>query len=166
MAFFVPMLAAMGGGSALAGAAVGLSAISTIASGYSQSQQYKSQAAAANYNAIVGRQQSEAALSTANQREEQQRRVARLHSGELRAAVAESQTGLGGSNADVTRQSEILAEMDALNIRYEGQVQSTGLLNQSNVDAYQAKTYKKAASNAVTMGYVGAATKLLSGASK
>lgn len=166
MAFFVPMLAAMGSGSALAGAAVGLSAIATIAGGYSQSQQYKSQAAAANYNAIVGRQQSEAALSTANQREEQQRRVARLHSGELRAAVAESQTGLGGSNADVTRQSEILAEMDALNIRYEGQVQSTGLLNQSNVDAYQAKTYKKAASNAVTMGYVGAATKLLSGASK
>jgi hypothetical protein len=161
MAFFIPILAAVGGGSAMAGAAVALSAVSAVAGGYAQSKQLKAQAQADQYNALVGRQKSEATLSAANQQEEQQRRVARLASGERRAAIAQSGAGLGGSNADIDRQSEVMAELDSLNIRYSGQLQSTGLLNQSNLDEASARNNKKAAKSAVTMGYVGAATKLL-----
>lgn len=162
MAFIVPALTAIGGGSAIAGAAVAMSAVGAIAGGVAQSNQYKSQAKAAEYNALMGRQQASAALTSANQREEQQRRAARVMSGERRAAIAQSGAGLGGSNADVDRQSEVLAELDALNIRYEGQVQSTGLLNQSELDTYQAKSYKSAAKGAITKGVIGAASTMLS----
>lgn len=161
MAFIIPVFAALGGGSALAGAAVAVSAVSSIAGGYAQSKQLKAAAAADQYNALVGRQKSEATLAAANQQEEQQRRVARLASGERRAAIAQSGAGLGGSNADVDRQSEIMAELDSLNIRYSGQLQSTGLLNQANLDEASAKNNRKSAKSAVTMGYVGAASKLL-----
>lgn len=162
MAFIIPVLGALGGGSAMAGAAVALTAVSSIAGGYAQSKQLKAQAQADQYNALVGRQKAQNVTSAANQQEEQQRRVARLAAGERRAAISQSGAGLGGSNADIDRQSEIMAELDSLNIRYSGQLQSTGLLNQSNLDEASAKSNKKAAKSAVTMGYVGAATKLLS----
>lgn len=162
MAFFVPLLAAAGGGSALAGAATVLSAVGTIAGGYAQSNQLKAQAQADRYNALVSRQKSEATLSAANQQEEQQRRSARLAAGERRAAIAQSGAGLGGSSADIDRQSEVMAELDALNIRYSGQLQSTGLMNQANLDEASARANKKAARSAVTSGYIGAATGMLS----
>lgn len=161
MAFIIPVLAAVGGGSALAGAAVVATAAGAVAGGYAESKQSKARAQADQYNALVGRQKSEAVLSAANQQEEQQRRVARLASGERRAAIAESGAGLGGSNADIDRQSEVMAELDSLNIRYGGQLQSGGLLNQSNLDEASARSNKRAAKSAVTMGYLGAATKLL-----
>ncbi len=161
MAFVVPMFAALGGGSALAGAATVASAVSTIAGGYAQSRQLKAQAQADQYNALVGRQKAQNVASAANQQEEQQRRVARLAAGERRAAISQSGAGLGGSNADIDRQSEIMAELDSLNIRYGGQLQSTGLLNQANLDEASAKANKKAAKSAVTMGFIGAGTKLL-----
>lgn len=161
MAFVIPLFAAIGGGSALAGAAVAVSAVSTIAGGVAQSRQLKAQSQADQYNALVGRQKADATSAAANQQEEQQRRVARLASGERRAAIAESGAGLGGSNADVDRQSEIMAELDSLNIRYSGQLQSGGLMNQSNLDSASSRANKGAAKSAKTMGYLGAATKLL-----
>jgi hypothetical protein len=139
-----------------------VSAVSALSAGAAQSQQYKAQAQADQYNALVARQRSSATLSAANQQEEQQRRGARLASGERRAAISQSGTGLGGSNADVDRQSEVLAELDALNIRYEGQSESTGLLNQANLDDFQAAANKKAAKSAMARGYLGAASSALS----
>lgn len=136
--------------------------VGTLASANAASNQAKAQKDAARYNELVGKQQSDASLQAANAREEQQRRVARFASGERQAAIAQSGTGLGGSNADVDRQSEILAELDALNIRYEGQNQSTGLLNQSKLDGSQAEAYGRAAKSAKTQGYIGAASAALS----
>lgn len=161
MAFIVPVLAAVGGGSALAGAATVLGAVSTVAGGFAQSNQLKAQAQADQYNALVGRQKSAATLAASNQQEEQQRRVARLASGERRAAIAQSGAGLGGSNADIDRQSEIMSELDSLNIRYTGQLQSGGLLNQANLDEASARSNRKAAKSAVTGGFINAATGIL-----
>lgn len=140
--------------------------IGAIAGANAQSKQMSAQKSAARYNQLVGKQQSDASLQAANAREDQQRRVARFASGERQAAIAQSGTGLGGSNADVDRQSEIMAELDALNIRYEGQTQSTGLLNQSSLDGFQADAYGKAAKSAKTQGYIGAASAALGGISR
>lgn len=143
-----------------------IAVIGAIAGAKASSDQANAQKAASRYNQLVGKQQSDASLQAANAREEQQRRVARFASGERQAAIAQSGTGLGGSNADVDRQSEILAELDALNIRYEGATQSTGLLNQSKLDGFQADAYGKAAKRARTDGYIGAASAALGGISK
>ena len=141
-------------------AAVAVAGVAVTA--YGQSQQMKASAKADQYNALVARQRSTATLSAANQREEQQRRYARVMAGERRTAISQSGTGLGGSNADVDRQSEIMAELDALNIRYEGQNESVGLLNQAGQYDYSAKSNKKAATTALWKGAFGAASSLLS----
>lgn len=143
-----------------------LAVVGALVQADSSAKQASAQKDAARYNQLVGKQQSDASLQAANAREEQQRRIARFASGERQAAIAQSGTGLGGSNADVDRQSEILAELDALNIRYEGQTQSTGLLNQSKLDGFQADAYGKAAKRARTDGYIGAASAALGGVSK
>ena len=151
MAFAIPLIAAagsaMGGTMGVIGAA--LSAVGALAGAKAESD-------AAKYNAKVATQQADQASSAANQQEEAQRRKARIFQGEQRAAISESGTGLGGSNLDIERQSEIMQELDALNIRYEGNVQRTGLLN-------QAALYKSQAKSAMTKGIISAAGTLFGG---
>lgn len=60
--------------------------------------------------------------------EEAQRREAKMLLGAQAAAMAQSGTGIAGSNELVMRQSAALAELDALNIRYRGLMQAKGLL--------------------------------------
>ena len=128
-----------------------VSTIGQISSAKAASQQ-------ANAQAQMARWDSEALSSSYNQKEEQQRRMARLQAGERRAAIAQSMTGLSGSNADVDQQSELFAELDALNIRYSGQSQRTDALN-------SAAMYEQSGKNAMTSGYFNAAGSILSGAS-
>jgi hypothetical protein len=60
--------------------------------------------------------------------EEAQRRAGRQSLGAQSASFA--QAG-GGVDEGVIKQSAVNAELDALNIRYGGQMRSTGLLNQA-----------------------------------
>lgn len=83
--------------------------------------QYKAYAEANKYNATVLRQRADLIRFTANEREESQRREARLKIGEANAQGAESGTGVGtGSNRAIEHQNQVFAEVDAMNIRYEG----------------------------------------------
>jgi hypothetical protein len=66
----------------------------------------------------------------------------------------------------VIRQSEINAQMDALNIRYRGQLERKQYIDQGNLDAYYAKVYKQNANNSIWGGFLGAGTSLLSSASE
>lgn len=143
--FAIPLLASAGAamGGTMGVLSTAMSVIGTLASA-------KSEADAAKYNAKVATQQAGQVASAANQQEEAQRRKARIFQGEQRAAISESGTGLGGSNLDIERQSEVMQELDALNIRYEGNVQRTGLLN-------QAALYKSQAKGAMTKGLISAA---------
>lgn len=142
-----------------------LSAVGSIAQGSAQSAAYKAQAQAEQYNAAVMRQRAETTNMVYGQREEAQRRAARIEAGERRAAMAQSGVGLGGSTYDVERQSEIMAELDALNIRYEGQLESKSALDQSNLHNYYSGVARMNAKTAKTQGYLGAATSILSGVS-
>lgn len=140
--------------------AAGASAVSSIAQGISTSRQMDAQAKAADYNAKVARQQAEVSAAAAGRQEEQQRRFARLQAGERRASMYQSGTGLDGSNLDVDNQSEIAAELDALNIRYEGNLQRNNFLGQAALQDYNAREYRSGAKRAMSMGVLGAATSM------
>lgn len=140
------------------------SVIGALRGGQQQQQMYNAQAQAEAYNAAVKRQQADTVQQVYGQREEQQRRNARLLAGKRRAAIAESGTGFGGSNLDIENQSEVMAELDALNIRYEGQLESKGLLDAAALDDYSAGLYRRSGGYARRTGYLAAGSAILSGA--
>ena len=153
-AFAVPLM--------IAGTAI--QAIGAIQQGRAQSAQYQSQANAQEYNARVSRSQAEAAGQQWSAREDEQRRQARQILGKQLAATAQSGVNLNGSAADIFRESMINAEQDALNIRYEGEMTRTGLLNQAQMSDYEASASRSAAKSARRSGYMSAAAAIASGA--
>ena len=139
--------------------------VASMAQASSQKQmQYQAAAQANEYNAAVMRQRAEATTASYGQREEQQRRAARIDAGSRRAAMAESGTGLGGSNADIEHQSSVFAELDALNIRYAGQLEAQGLQQQAGLEDYSATMSRKNASATRNQAYIGMAGAILGGA--
>lgn len=74
-----------------------------------------------------------------------QRREATLLQGRQAAAVGQAGIGSGGTAGTALRQSAVLAELDALNIRYGGQQKSKNLRAQADEELRQGKAGKKAA---------------------
>lgn len=142
-----------------------LKAGSALSSGYSKSAQANSQATAAEFNRDLANQNAATASAQAGLREEQMRREARQVQGAQRAAVAESGTGFVGSNLDILQQDAVTASLDALNTRYEGQLQSAGYRNDAITQDYQAKGFKKQAKAAKVGAWLGAGAAVLQGAS-
>ncbi len=75
--------------------------------------------------------------------EEAQRRDANAVQGRSRAALAEAGLSNTGSSAAVLDQATVDAELDALNIRYGGQLASRGLLSQANEYRRQGRTISR-----------------------
>jgi hypothetical protein len=132
-------------------ASTAFSAIGSIAQGNAAN-------AAAQSNADALTQQADAENRAAGAREEQQRRQARQFLGGQRASLAQAGIGLTGSAYDINRQSAVNAELDALNIRYEGQLAAKGLRDQATMQRFEGK-------QARTAGFLGAGAALLQGAS-
>lgn len=169
----------------VAAAVVGV--VSAVQKGKQEEQQYKAQQQVAEYNARATQQRADTIRTVTTQkigqvnaaygeREAQQRRDATLQAGRRRAAIAQSGTGLGGSNMDVDNQSHVLAEMDALNIRYEGaltahdiqiqgDMQATDMDTQSQLYSYDGQLAGLNASNARRNMYLSAVGAGLKGAS-
>lgn len=82
-------------------------------------------------DAAMLKQQGRVASQQATADEEAQRRETRSVMGSQAAAFAEAGIGTGGTAAGVIRQSAINAELDALNIRYRGQLARAGLFSQA-----------------------------------
>lgn len=110
-------------------AAVGV--VGAIQQGQAASQAGEEQAAVAEENAQIARQQAIA-------REDALRREQRRFRGEQQAATAQAGVGFNGTSADIAKETAQLQELDLLNTRYEGLLQSRGLLA-------QAEQYKRAA---------------------
>lgn len=87
------------------------------------------------YNARVLRMQGKVAEEQALVSEAAQRRENQQFLGKQAAAFAESGVGYGGSALDVMNQSATEAELDALTIRYKGQLAKYGY----NTDAELAR---------------------------
>lgn len=173
MAFIPPLLAALGtaaGASAATATTVGaviagttaVSTVGMLASAKAQSNQLKSQAYADEYNAALNKANASVVSAEANQREEMLRRQFGQLQGQARAAVAQSGTGFTGSNLAVLEQNAVSAELDALNIRYEGQMKARGLMAQSTLDSFQGRARRAAARDTMSAGFLNAGANLLS----
>lgn len=115
------------------------SAVLAGGAAYSSAQ---NQAEAAKFNAGMGESNAQLASMQAGAAEDAQRRKSALVLGEQRAAFAGSGVDPNsGTGLLVQEQSASNAELDALNIRYEGLLRGRGLLAQSQLDTRQASIY-------------------------
>lgn len=142
-----------------------LGAYGSYASGRSDSTQYLMKAKAEEYNAAVSRFMGEQALKASTAEQLVLRRNQRQFLGTQRAAVAQAGIGTGGSAADVVAQSTTLAELDAMNLAYEGAARFKAALTQADLDEVNAVSYRYGSTAAQATGRIGAARSLLSGAS-
>lgn len=148
-------------GAAVASAVVG--AYSSYQQGQQQQAQLDAQAKANEYNAQVQAKQAEAARSQAASREDMLRQQARQVMGKQLAATAQSGVLLNGSASDLFRQSLYDTELDAMNVRYEGEMQATGLLNSSQLSQYEGRASRMAGKNAARSGTLSAVGSLVGG---
>lgn len=153
--------ASMAAYAAMAAAAV--SAYGAIQNGKAQAATAQSQADAADYNAKVGQQNAEATLRAGSANEEAQRRKSAVEMGRLHAGMAENGIGLdSGTATDLTVQSSMNAEMDALNIRYGAAQNAQALQSGAVLDLASARNSRKQAKSAMTSGYLNAGASALS----
>lgn len=96
-----------------------------------QAGQTRQEGKQARMNARLLRENARTELSAAARDEEAHRRAARAAIGRQAAAQAEAGIGTTGTGGLLLEQSSVLAELDALNIRYGGELRSKGLLAES-----------------------------------
>lgn len=146
---------------AVMGAVVGM--IGAIKSGQAANAQAKSQANAADYNSKQDIFSGIAASQGAASDEEKQHREASMALGRQIAGASQSGFSLtSGSNADLIEQSATNAAMDSLSIEYGGALRAKGFSDRSTLDALSARSYARAGSDALTAGYINAASRGLS----
>jgi hypothetical protein len=142
------------------------SAAGAISSADAQADNARAQAQAAQANATIAQQNQHNTLLVADANEEAQRRRAAMQLGEQRNSLLSAGIGADGSAADVIGQSAGNSELDALNIRYQGQLQASNYADQSLMADAQAGAANQSADNDIQAGTIGAASSLLSGAGK
>lgn len=146
----------------VAAAIAAISAASSYASSRQQQAQFEAAAKADQYNAAIQRQQAEAAAASTNSREEQQRRANAITQGKRAAFAAQSGTGTQGSNADFERQQSVMEELDALNIRYTGSLETTNFENKAAGTDWEAMINSNSARTTARNAPLGAASAALS----
>jgi hypothetical protein len=147
-------------------ASAAVAAYGQIQQGKVASANAKSQEQAAYYNATVNQQNAQQSGMEASSRELAQRNNQAQQLGNIRAGLAETGGGETGTNAGVLNQSEVNMELDALTTRYQGVLGARAYNAQAGLDYYQGKVAHVNAGAAKQAGYWGAASSLLSGASK
>ena len=135
---------------AIAGAA--MSAVGAISQGNAARKSAEYNAAIADRNAVVATQQAAA-------NEEAQRKIDARRMGAARAGYGASGVTSDGSVLDVLGDSIAEAELNALNIRYEGKLAAQGYGD-------TAASQRAAGKNAQRSGYMQAGASLLTGGSK
>jgi len=93
----------------------------------------------AEYQSNVLNRNARVAQAQAYLDESAQRRQGRQELGVINAQFSEAGGGMGGTAADVARQSAVNAELDALNIRYGGELRGQGLMEQASDARRQGK---------------------------
>lgn len=142
----------------------GLSVVGSIQQGNQAYATAKSEQYAREANAQLMQMNAQAVGQQTAYREGLLRRRLAASQGEARAALASTGTAPTGSNLNLLEQSARAGEMDALTIRYEGEMQQRGLMAQASQELYQAQGAKRQAREARRAGFISAGTNLLSGA--
>ena len=128
----------------------GIGALGEIQQGYATKQLAEYNASVAEANATAARQQ--AALD-----EDTSRRKSSLVMGQIRARAAANSGDVNGSALDVLAESAGEAELEALVLRYGGEVKA-------RTSESEAQLLRQRGKDAVLGGYIGAGTKLLTAA--
>lgn len=145
-------------------AAAAFQAAGSIFSGYSQSASLKAQAQVADQNATTADAYGRNALLEASANEDAQRRRSAGDMSRQVAGMAENGIGLDSTTAqDLTYQSALNAELDALNIRYAGQLKANQLYGEAANFRNEAANARAGAKRAVIGGYLNAGAQALSG---
>lgn len=147
-------------------AQTGLQMLGSIVGGYAQAGNLERGARAAEFNAGLylknaGRIRLEAGLN-----EDAHRRAARRVLGENRAAMFESGFQMSGSSMDVLEQAGVDAELDALNIRYQGDQEARSMELEASNALYEAAGMRIGAKTARRMAWLNAGTAAISGGSQ
>jgi hypothetical protein len=147
----------------VAAVAAVISAVSAISQSEAQARQQESAADAARYNANLANQEADATLQASSANEDAQRRKSAQQMGQQVAGMAENGIGLdSGTATDLTEQSAMNAELDALNIRYEGQSRARALKAGATLDKWNADNQTGSAGTTRTGGFLNAGASALS----
>jgi hypothetical protein len=125
---------------------------------YGIQRESEAQARASEFNANTATQNAEQAILQAAQEERRVRTLGRKEVGTMVAGYGASGI-VGGSSLDVLAESIANLELDALNVRYGGQVKATNFRNEATYERYRAK-------EARASGQIRAAATLLSSAAQ
>jgi hypothetical protein len=162
-----PLLATIGGGSALVGAGtaagVGLGVAGAIQSGAAASSAAESQQNMADFNAQVQKKEA-AAIRTASKfaSVRQAKEAARIKSSQ-KVAIAKA-GGIGSPVAlDLAAEQAAELELENLLIGFEGETLATKAENQAAIDRASGKIAKQRGKNLKTASTIRAGTSLLTG---
>lgn len=136
-----------------------LMAASAAVSAYGAASEGEAAAAEGEAASQIAKQNADAAAAQAGQAEQAQRRRNREFLSMQRASILESGVGYTPTATALVSQSAAEAELDALNIRYEGVLRQQSLMAESAMASRRGKT-------ALKQGYMKAASQLLSTAGK
>lgn len=136
----------------IAAAAAAMTAASSIQQGRQAQASAQFNSDMMNRNATIARQQAAA-------EEEKHRRLGYMRQGAARAAYGASGVAMEGSPLDVLEQSAAQEELDALNIRYRGEIGAQSAEGQGQLSRMRGEAASQA-------GYMGAGSAILMGAAK
>lgn len=112
---------------------------------------------AGEINADILRQNAGRVRQSAVKQEEDLRRKQSMFMGQQRAAMVQSGVDSeSGSNKDIAYQSELMAELDVMTLRYENEMRALGLMQQADMAEMQGDEAQQAS-------YFAAGGALLSG---
>jgi hypothetical protein len=144
-------------------AGTGLAAYSSYQQGVDARDQARSQAAWAEYNSKVSRQQAEYERKAAQEQAEAHRRKAQILLSSMRAKTGRSGVAMSGSPLLLYEDTANQLEKERANILEAGENRSRYYQNQSILDLSQAKAYRKQGRAAYRQGIIGAAAEGVGG---
>lgn len=142
-----------------------LGAAGSIVSGVAGMAAANYQAKVARMNAEISRDNAQRSIQEAQLRQIEQDNQTRALMGEQLAAQSASGLSLGGRSQMLTRKSAAqLGRKDALNVRYQGEVESTNYENQARGHEASAQMYKSQGINSLIGGFFDAGSSIIGGA--
>lgn len=152
-------------------AVAALSVVSGIVGAVGSIVQASAAASAAEANADIERYNMQVAernrIATLQQAEREAEDRARANArtlASLRAAYGSAGLSLEGTTVDVLEDQALEGAYDEAKIIYAGRVRAAGYIDEANQAAFRASLHEKEAKAARTSGFIGAAGRLLGGA--
>lgn len=134
-----------------------VSAGASIMQGVGQHNQMNAQSYQSDYEAQLSERNAAIVGQQTDASESLQRRRAGQVLASQRASILQGGLGSGGSMGALAAQSGRDAEMDALNIRYEGGLRQTSLLEEAKQLKWQARQMRRGAKMALATSFLSAA---------